>query len=163
MISFNSLSRYSAFNAFSLLSKKILFKSHLVKLLILGLVCSSGLANEHQVDDVTIYYNAFNSVSIPAEVASQYSITRSNKVGIINISVLKDGKAVIANIFGHGKNLVGQLKALSFKEIKEDQAIYYIATFNFTSQEKITFDLKVQPGKEGNLIPLQFKQQLFSN
>ncbi len=134
---------------------------------ILVLLCLSTLsltshANQFSIGDVTIHYNAMNSSVIPAEVAAQYGIKRSDRIGLINISVLKNGHPVIANIFGHGKNLIGQLKELAFKEIKEDKAVYYIATFNFSNAEKLSFDLQVQAEKTGSLIPLEFSQQLFS-
>lgn len=118
-------------------------------------------ANEQTVGDVTIHYSAFNSALISAEVAAQYGITRSAKTGVLNISVLKNNKSVFANVFGHGKNLLGQLKELGFKEIKEDQAIYYIATFNFANAEKLIFDLQIQAEKAGKLLPLKFKQTLY--
>ncbi len=126
-----------------------------------GMVSSATFSNEHKVGDVTIHYNAFNSSLISAEVATLYKITRSGQTGIINISVMKNEKPVIANIFGHGKNLAGQLKELAFKEIKEENAIYYVATFIFRSGEDLIFDLQVQPEKSGVLIPLKFKQQLY--
>jgi hypothetical protein len=124
-------------------------------------VSQFATANEQKVGDVTIHYNAFNSSAISAEVASQYGIRRSGQTGIVNISVIKNGKPVVANIFGNARNLIGQLKSLAFKEIKEDKAVYYIATFTFRSDEKITFELQVQPDKQGILMPLQFKQALF--
>ena len=132
-------------------------------LLLLLSISHIAEANEHRVGDITIHYSAFNSSLISAEVATQYGIRRSGQTGIINISVIDNGKPVVANIFGHAKNLLGQLKNLSFKEIKEDKAIYYIATFSFRNDEKLTFDLQVQPQKTGKLIPLQFKQTLFVN
>ena len=121
----------------------IKFKQFALLFIILASATFSVFANEHTVGDVTIHYNAFNSSVISADVATQYHITRSGQTGIINISVMKNGKAVIANIFGHGKNLAGQLKELAFKEVKEDKAIYYIATFSFRSNEKLIFDLQV--------------------
>lgn len=119
-------------------------------------------ANQHSIGDTTIHYNALNSALIPAEVAAQYGITRSNRNGLVNISVIKSGKPVIANIFGHATNLAGQFKELAFKEVKEEKAIYYIATFSFSNAEKVNFDLQIQAEKQGLLIPLKFKQQLFS-
>jgi len=133
----------------------------MIPFFLLFFLSNAAEANEHKVGDVTIHYNALNSSVISAEVSSQYGIRRSGQTGIINISVMRSGKPVIANIFGHGKNLVGQLKQLAFKEIKEDKAIYYIATFTFRNDEKLTFDLQVQPEKQGVLLPLQFKQTLF--
>ncbi|MCW8880076.1 MAG: DUF4426 domain-containing protein [Kangiellaceae bacterium] len=120
------------------------------------------IANTHTVGDITIHYNALSTSHLSAEVASQYGITRSGRTGIVNIAVQNKGKAVIANIFGHGQNLTGQLKNLAFKEIKEENAIYYIAIFTFINGEKLSFDLQVQPEKQGKLIPVQFKQELFT-
>jgi len=130
-------------------------------LLALLLLSFNLQANEFNRGDITIYYNALSSASIPAEVAAQYGITRSGRTGLVNISVARSGKAIFANIFGQGQNLTGQLKKLAFKEIKEGDAIYYIAVFNFNNAENLTFDLQVQPEKQGQLIPLKFKQQLF--
>ena len=121
----------------------------------------SSNANQHTVGDITIHYNALSTALIPAEVAAQYKITRSGRTGLVNISVMKNGEPVIANIFGHGKNLAGQLKELAFKEIREEKSVYYIATFSFSDGEKLSFDLQVQADKKGKLIPLQFKQQLY--
>ncbi len=118
-------------------------------------------ANVHTIGDITIHYNALSSANIPAEVAAAYKIRRSGRTGIINITVMKNNKPIMANIFGNGKNLTGQLKELAFKEIREEQAVYYIATFTFSNAEKLSFDLQVQPERKGKLIPLQFKQQLY--
>jgi len=118
-------------------------------------------ANVHTIGDITIHYNALSSANIPAEVAAAYKIRRSGRTGLVNITVMKNGKPVIANIFGNGKNLTGQLKALAFKEIREEQAVYYIATFTFSNGEKLSFDLQVQPERKGKLIQLNFKQELY--
>jgi len=70
-------------------------------------------------------------------------------------------EAVIANVFGHATNLIGQLKKLAFKEVKEDNAIYYLATFPINNAETLKFDLQIQPNKAGKLLPLSFRTQVF--
>jgi len=140
----------------------------------LQLICFAALvlfsqnskAEQHTVGDYTIHYSVINSSFIQAETATQYGLKRSKNIGLLNISVIKksdteNGSAVIANIFGHASNLVGQLKGLAFKEIKEENAIYYIATFPINNAERLKFDLKIQPNKVGKLIPLVFKNQVF--
>ncbi len=151
------------FNLFNirLLNIAIFQFKNLIFVILLSLCSLTAQANQHTIGDVTIHYNAFNASIIPAEVAAQYKIARSARSGVVNISVLKNGKPIIANIFGHGKNLAGQLKELAFKEIKEDKAVYYIASFTYGNGEQLIFDLKVQPEKKDLLIPLRFKQQLF--
>ncbi|MDH5630273.1 MAG: DUF4426 domain-containing protein [Gammaproteobacteria bacterium] len=118
-------------------------------------------ANQHSIGDVTIHYNALNSADIPAEVAASYKIDRNGRTGIINIAVFKNDQPVVAHVFGHGKNLLGQLKDLAFKEIREEQAIYYIATYTFSDAEEVFFELNIQADKTGSLIPISFKKQLF--
>ena len=131
---------------------------------------SFSFAEQHSVDDYTVHYNLLNSSFIEAAVATQYGIKRSKNIGLLNISVMKKseknpntgtGMAVISNIFGHGASLAGQVKSLAFKEIKEADAIYYIATFPINNGERLSFDLQVQPEKVGKLIPLKFKEQVF--
>jgi len=129
---------------------------------------SSSLVNsaEHTFENYTVHYSLLNSSFIQPEIATQYGIKRSKNIALLNISVLRKETSdkdtpVISNIFGHGKNLLGQLKELSFKEIKEVNAIYYIATFPINNGERLSFDLQVQPNKKGKLIPIVFKEQVF--
>jgi len=72
-------------------------------------------------------------------------------MGMLNISVLKNPgddqlpKPRIAKVTGSLKNLIGQSKSLEFKEIKETNAVYYIATFRFDEEEVYRINLQVQP------------------
>ena len=139
---------------------------NLFSLVLLFLFSGQPIANEHTVGEYTVHYNLLNSSLIQPKIATQYGIKRSKNIGMLNISVMKkseDGKdaAVISNIFGHGASLAGQVKSLAFKEIREADAIYYIATFAISDQERLSFDLQVQPEKTGKLIPLKFKKQVF--
>ena len=160
LFKFNRLSIIQTFpKLISILGKSI----QLCLFVLTALFSLSTSANEQTVGDITIHYNALSTSNISPEVAKQYGITRSARNALVNIAVQKNGKPVVANIFGHGKNLAGQLKELAFKEVKEENAIYYIATLTFTQGEKVSFDLQVQPEKEGKLLPLSFKQELFAN
>lgn len=139
---------------------------NLFPLALLFLFSSPLQANEHTVGEYTVHYNLLNSSFIQPKIATQYGIKRSKNIGMLNISVMKksdngESTAVISNIFGHGASLAGQVKELAFKEIKEADAIYYIATFSINDRERLSFDLQVQPGKVGKLIPLKFKKQVF--
>lgn len=149
-------------NQYQTIQRNIPISKIILALLIALTVISPVYANQHSVGDVTIHYNALNTASIPAEVASKYNISRGARTGMVNITVMKNNQPVIANIFGHGRNLASQLKELAFKEIKEEDAIYYIATFTFNDQETVIFDLQIRPEKQGILIPLQFKQQMYT-
>jgi len=145
-----------------LLSKPL----QLIYLVTLLVFSQNSRSEQHTVGNYTIHYSVINSSIIQAETARQYGLKRSKNIALLNISVIKksdkkEGTAIIANIFGHASNLVGQLKGLAFKEIKEENAIYYLATFPINNAEMLKFDLKVQPSKVGKIIPLAFKTQIF--
>lgn len=145
------------------------FSRLLISFLFIYIPSQSILAGEFVIDDLTVHYSLINSSFIEPKIATQYSLIRSKNRALLNISVVQKAenttdetvKGLTANIFGTAVTLAGQLKELAFKEVKEQNAIYYIATFPINNGERLTFDLKVQPNKEGKLIPIKFKQQVF--
>ena len=70
----------------------------------------------------------------------------------IDISVLDNSQqgtpAKTVSITGKAKNNLGQFKELSFKEVKEGQAIYYLAQVSYNNEETIHFDIMINDGKE---------------
>ena len=109
--------------------------------------------------DVTVHYNTFNSTYLTPEIAKSAELIRSKNQGVINISVLKEGKPLMAQVSGSVKDLTSQTVPLKFKQITEQGAIYYIAQYPVDQQEVRTFDIKVQTGDKTNTI--SFQQELF--
>lgn len=111
-----------------------------------------------------IHYSAFNSTLLTAGVATQYQLKRNGHSAILNISVLDNSKlgkpAVDATITGTAKNLIGQIKTLEFKQIKEGQAIYYLAQFSISDEESLTFNINVDAGMTGS-GPITFTQKFY--
>lgn len=114
---------------------------------------------QEKFGDTTVHYNTFNSTFLTPEVAKATELTRSKNQGVINISVLKDGKPQVAQVTGTVKDLTSQSVTLSFKQITEQGAIYYIAQYPVPQQETRTFEIKVQTGDKINT--LNFNQELF--
>ena len=86
---------------------------------------------------------------------------RSKSQGVVNVSVLKAGKPVAAQVSGSVKNLLGQDYPLTFKQLKEgDEAIYYLAQFPFESREVLRFNLNVRPSGAAP-IDFDFTQEFF--
>ncbi|MFS2197468.1 MULTISPECIES: DUF4426 domain-containing protein [unclassified Pseudomonas] len=109
--------------------------------------------------DVTVHYNTFNSTYLTPDIAKSAELIRSKNQGVINISVLKEGKPLMAQVSGSVKDLTSQTVPLKFKQITEQGAIYYIAQYPVDQQEVRTFDIKVQTGDKTNTI--SFQQELF--
>jgi hypothetical protein len=124
-------------------------------------VAADAIKGERQekFGDVTVHYNTFNSTFLTPVIAKAAELTRSKNQGVINISVLKDGKPQMAQVSGTVKDLTSQSVNLNFRQITEQGAIYYIAQFPVDQQETRTFDIKVQTGDKINTI--NFNQELF--
>ncbi|NUT75216.1 DUF4426 domain-containing protein [Pseudomonas sp. C1C7] len=114
---------------------------------------------QEQFGDTTVHYNTFNSTYLTPEVAKAAQLTRSKNQGVINISVMKDGKPQMAQVSGTVKDLTSQSVPLNFRQITEQGAIYYIAQYPVPQQETRTFEIKVQNGDKINTI--NFNQELF--
>jgi len=109
--------------------------------------------------DVTVHYNTFNSTYLTPDIAKSAELIRSKNQGVINISVIKDGKPQMAQVSGSVKDLTSQSVPLAFKQITEQGAVYYIAQYPVPQQETRTFEIKVQTGDKINTI--NFNQELF--
>jgi len=109
-----------------------------------------------------IHYNIFNSSMLTPKIATQYGIQRVKNQALMNISVLKSNKeATRALVTGEARNPISQLTPLKFHNIKEQEAIYYIAAFKFVDGEVLDFSLSVVPDGESSAIKFSIKQQLF--
>ncbi|SEN85464.1 DUF4426 domain-containing protein [Pseudomonas sp. NFACC39-1] len=109
--------------------------------------------------DITVHYNTFNSTFLTPDIAKNAELIRSKGQGVINVSVIKDGKPLMAQVSGTVKDLTSQSIALNFKQVTEENAIYYIAQYPVPQEETRTFEIKVQTGDKINTI--SFNQRLY--
>lgn len=126
-----------------------------------------GVANAEQKETVgnfDIHYMALSSTFLTPSIAKAYGIERSSYRGIINIAVLdisETGKpAVPVVISGVANNLLDARIELKFKEIREGQAIYYIAEIPYRDDQEINFNIAIKHGNRLN-TNLQFKQKFY--
>ena len=115
------------------------------------------------IGDLEIHYSSFPSTFLTADVANTYRIKRSRYSAVVNVAVLdksQQGKpAVQALLSGKARNLLGTEKKLSFREIREGNAIYYIAELKHTNEERFKFIIDVtQNGTNGQI---NFEQTFF--
>lgn len=140
--------------------------SRLALLLLTACLSASAMAadvikgeRKETFGDITVHYNTFNSTFLQPDIAKAAELIRSKNQGVINVSVVKDGKPVIASVTGTIKDLTSNSMALKFRQVTEQGAIYYIAQYPVPQQETRTFEIKVQNGDKINTI--NFNQELF--
>ena len=139
------------------------YLSFIYGLLLASLALTSHAEQAIYSPKYDIHYNAFNTMMVPPEVAQSYGFTRARNRALLNISVLDSSskKALPAVVTGTRTNIVGQLLPLEFVQIKEQNAIYYIAQLRFTEEEMWRFELQIQPDLNADAIPLKFSQTFY--
>jgi len=140
------------------------FESALGLLFALALLISSSAQAEQYktLGDWDVHYIVINTSFLSPEIARAYNIQRSKYQGLINISVLDSTtkKAQSVSVMGSATNLLGTNKKLQFKEIKDGDAIYYLAVLSFSDLEQYRFDIDIVAGNEKQ--KLKFKHKFFS-
>ena len=141
----------------------------LLRLLIL--LTLAGTAQAEQVKgfgDLSVHYIALNSTSVPANVAADYDLDRGENVALITIAGRREGGApgdttpVSLAVEGTVRNLLGQTITLTFQEVREPGAIYYLATTRFTDREALRFELTVEDLEQGGRHALSFQKTLWA-
>ena len=122
----------------------------------------SGYAAQFEkFGDFEIHYTTFSSMLIPGEVAALHDITRANNRIVINISVKKSDEPVAVAITGIVVNLLSQIVALEFREVKEANAIYYLASHTVDERDTLKFDLTIAPHGVTTPYQLKFMRQYY--
>lgn len=115
------------------------------------------------IGNLEVHYSSFPSTFLTPEVANTYRIKRSRYSAVVNVTVLDKTQAnkpaVTAVLSGQAKNLLGTIKNLSFREIREGSAIYYIAELSHANEESFSFTIDVSQG--GSNGQIAFKQTFF--
>ena len=114
---------------------------------------------QKEFGDITVHYNTFTSSFLQPETAQAVGVVRSKNKGLINVSVVKGVTPVAAQVTGTIKDLSGKSEILTFKQITEKGAIYYLAPYSVPQQEYRTFTINVESG--GKAHGFSFVQELF--
>jgi hypothetical protein len=135
--------------------------------LLSGLLFALPVLAENSVrsGELVVHYNAVPTTSLTADVARQYGITRSANRALVNVSVRRGApgadQAVPATVRVAATNLNGQRSDLRVREVREGEAIYYLAEARFQGQETLNFEVEVSA--EGATAPVRasFRQEFF--
>ena len=133
----------------------------IASLLLCLLVALPAFAERKQsFGDLDVHYSVFNSSFLQPDIAAAAGLTRSKTGGVVNVSALRAGKPGPAQVTGQIKNLLGQTSTLTFRQVLESGAVYYLAEFPLREREILTFTLNVQVG-DAAPHSFTFNQEVF--
>jgi len=114
-----------------------------------------------QLGPWNVHYVVLGTTFLTPEVASGYGIARGRDRALMNISVLDSaGSPVQVDISGTMINLLSQREPLSFREVREGPAIYYLAEFKYTDRDVLRFVVTLIP-PDGTPQQLTFQQKMY--
>ena len=137
-------------------------------LLAVSLVASlPAQADSTTADGYVIHHNAFTADTLNPAVAQRYGIQRSKQRGVINVSVIKEkagttGVPTAARVDVNATNQNGQKLRVPMRELKDQEAVYYIGEFPVQDQETLSFVIAVTPEGSGKAINARTSQQFFT-
>lgn len=143
-----------------------------LRLFSLALLCllafTARAENSQDFGDYVVHFNALTTDILQPKVATEYGIKRSGSHAMLNVVVLRKvlgatGQPVTAKVTGSASTLHGQVSNLNLREIREPNAIYYIADFGIGNEEILNFKIDVLPEGETESFPVQFRQQFFTH
>ena len=116
--------------------------------------------------DYVVYFNALPTEQLTPDIARQYEIVRSKSRALLNVRIHRkrpDGstEAVTGAVSASAINLNGQLKPMTLREVREEQAIYYIGELAVTDAEILVYTIDVMPINEPSRFTVRFKKQFF--
>ena len=130
---------------------------------IIGLLVSFKAAAEQkiQVGEFKIHYTAFPSLLVPADTASLHGLTRAENRLLLNLSVRRAGEPVPAGVRGQVVNILNQAQPLTFFEVSEQTAIYYLAEVVNQEKDWLRFTLEIEFSKDHPPYVLEFNRQYY--
>lgn len=116
--------------------------------------------------DYELHYIVIPTTTLKPDIAARYDISRGKDRALCNISVIdKNGAGVKAALEGSSQNLLGQRQGLTFTEVVDGEAIYYLATIRHSNEEvhRINVDAQVAgtPTSRGASTTLKLTQKLY--
>ena len=116
-----------------------------------------------EFDGYELDYVVIPASFLSAEVAKRYGLVRGKGRALVNLSLLKDGVAVRAQVVsGTVKNLLSQQQTLEFDTVVEGDAIYYLAQLRHSDRDTLTFNLSITPPGQPARA-LTFQQKLYAD
>lgn len=113
-----------------------------------------------------IHYNAFTADMLDPPVAKAHGIQRSQNRGVLTVAIQrKPGHVpadVPAQVKAQARTQNQQLRPMEVREIRDGQAIYYLADFPVRNEEVLDFEVNVQPQQASEPYTLRFRQQFFT-
>ena len=135
---------------------------------VLALALPASAQQSQMFGPYELHYSVVNTTFLAPEVASAYGIVRARDRAIVNLAVrehLADGTSAARTLQLEGRtwDLIQKGHPLEFNEVREGQAIYYLAEIGFLNEDWHFFEVTFRPEGARESFTFEFKQQLYQD
>ncbi len=136
-------------------------------LFLLLLAIAPARANQQvAAGDLVMLYSVVPTLDLAPEVARQYGLTRSSGRALLNIALrrtLADGSdtAVAGTVRAAATNEAGQRQELRLREVREGDAIYYLAEVRVSDGDTLRYELEASVDGSPQPVAVRFSQPYF--
>lgn len=125
-------------------------------------------AGSEDFGDYQVHWSVFPSTFLTPETAKANNLQRSKGIGIVNISIMQENEngipePVTGQVEGKVSNDIQQVKFLAFRRITEGDSVYFIAQYQYSSAELMTFNITARPSGHSKDLQVRFAHTLFSD
>ncbi len=135
---------------------------------ILAISCGAQAQQSVDFDNHVVHYNALSTNLISLRMAQAYGIQRSSNRALLTITVMKKepdsyGIPIHASVKANGKNLTGQRRNISIREVSDLQgAVYYLGELPVHNMEIYDFTVEIKVDGEDKPMAVKFRQQFYT-
>ncbi len=132
--------------------------------LLLGVPPSASAEQSRRIGDVVVHYNALSTEHLPASMASTYGFERSNRRGLVNISVQREAAGAVPQVLAAkvqvtAIGLTGHRQRIEMREIREGDTVDYIGDFPVAPPDTLRFEVEVVPAGADRALSLEFSKE----
>ncbi len=139
---------------------------HYISALFLFVAGGAAAQQSERFGPYELHYSVVNTTFLEPRVASTYGIVRGKNRAILNLAVREhvgdSTRPRSMQLQGNTRDLI-TAQALEFQEVREGEAIYYIAEFRFINEEWRFFTVDFRPEGAEETFRFELKHQLYEN
>ncbi|MDY6840323.1 MAG: DUF4426 domain-containing protein [Pseudomonadota bacterium] len=140
---------------------------NLLAITLIGLFSLQAQAGSQDFGDYQVLWSVLPSTFLAPEVAKANDLQRSQGIGIVNIAIMKENEdgtmsPVSGQVEGKVSNDVQQVRFLPFRRIQEGDSVYFIAEYQYSSGELMTFNITARPTGHQQDLAVRFAHTLFN-
>jgi hypothetical protein len=151
-----------------MITKAIYAFRSLLMIALAGLFSLQAQAGSQDFGDYTVLWSVLPSTFLAPEVAKANNLQRSAGIGIVNITIMEENEdgamtPITGQVEGRVSNDIQQVRMLAFRRVKEGDAVYFIAEYQYSSGQLMTFNITARPTGSSQDLNVRFAHTLFSD